>query len=123
MNPFIKLAYEEIELHNRKNADYTQGGDPLGNFNRVADILMPYDLDMSLPECVAAVYMLKQLDAALWMIAQDYEGSVENVATRLQDVSVYAKLMSILHDQTRARRALEEADKDDGDEEELWQRV
>lgn len=95
---FIDMTLDELKLHSEKNKDYAQGGDPLGNFKRVAKILGQYpNLDLSKPEVVAIVYMMKQLDAALWMLSQDYEGKVENVDTRLCDVHVYAKLARILH--------------------------
>lgn len=95
---FYALTEEEVKLHAAKNRDYAQGGDPLGNFNRVAAILALYPgLELAKPETVAVVYMLKQLDAAMWMLAQGYEGRVEGVDSRLRDVHVYAKLVRILH--------------------------
>ena len=95
---FYKITQEEIELHSSKNKDYAQGGDPLGNFKRVASILSLYPgLKPSTPIVVALIYALKQLDAALWMLSQGYEGKVENIDTRLQDVHVYMKLARILH--------------------------
>jgi len=94
---FYKLTEEEIKLHSEKNRDYAQGGDPLGNFKRVSAIKKLYPgLPWESPIGVALGYMLKQLDAALWMISQGYEGEVENVDTRLRDVHVYAKLARIL---------------------------
>ena len=39
---YIELALRDIELHNKKNHDYAQGGDPLGNFQRVSEILSLY---------------------------------------------------------------------------------
>ncbi len=95
---FLKLTEDELQLHSSKNRDYAQGGDPLGNFKRVASILANYpNLDLSKPEIVALVYMFKQLDAALWMLSQGYEGKTENIDTRLRDVHVYGKLARILH--------------------------
>uniref|UniRef100_A0A6M3JZL2 Uncharacterized protein n=1 Tax=viral metagenome TaxID=1070528 RepID=A0A6M3JZL2_9ZZZZ len=89
-----------MELHSEKNHDYAQGGDPLGNFKRVATILGLYpNLRLSNPEVVALVYSMKQLDATLWMLSRGYEGSVENVGTRLGDVAVYTKLARILHEE------------------------
>ena len=93
---FNKLTVEEMELHSVKNQDYTKGGDPLGNFRRVAAILLLYGDIVPYPAMVAIVYALKQLDAALWMMTHDYEGAVESVDTRLRDVSVYMKLARIL---------------------------
>jgi len=39
---------------------------------------------------------MKQLDASLWMLNQGYEGEVENIDTRLQDVHIYAKICRLL---------------------------
>ena len=95
---FYRMTKDEEELHSKKNKDYAHGGDPLGNFKRVAVILAQYpSLSLTDPTVVAIVYMMKQLDAAVWMFCQGYEGSVENMDTRLQDVHVYAKLARVLH--------------------------
>jgi len=95
---FYKLTQDEIELHSAKNKDYTQGGDPLGNFKRVSAIKRLYPgLEWDSPTGVCLGYMFKQLDAALWMLAQHYEGQVENIDSRLTDVHVYAKIARILH--------------------------
>lgn len=95
---FRELTEEELKLHDAKNADYAKGGDPLGNFKRVASILSNYpELDLADPTVVCIVYLLKQFDATLWMLSQGYEGEVEGVDTRLRDVHVYAKLARILH--------------------------
>ena len=95
---YTKLTEEELELHSAKNYDYTKGGDSLGNFKRVANILSNYPgLDLSDPTVVALVFALKQLDVGFWMLAQKYEGEVETVDTRFRDVHVYFKLARILH--------------------------
>ena len=39
---------------------------------------------------------MKQVDACLWMINKGYEGKVESIDTRLQDVHIYMKLARIL---------------------------
>lgn len=95
---FVELTQDELRLHSEKNADYAKGGDPLGNFKRVSTILGLYPkLKLDDPVVVALTYMMKQLDAALWMLAKEYEGEVENIDTRLRDVHIYAKLARILH--------------------------
>ncbi len=101
---FYKMTEDELQLHSDKNRDYAQGGDPLGNFKRVANIFSNYPgLDLSKPETIALVYMFKQLDAALWMLSQGYEGEVEDVDSRLRDVHVYAKIDRILHKEESSR--------------------
>ena len=95
---FYQLTIDEMQLHSDKNRDYTQGGDPLGNFNRVSEIKRLYpNLDWGSPVGVCLGYMLKQFDAALWMLANRYEGEVEDVDTRLRDSHVYLKIARILH--------------------------
>ncbi len=102
---FIGLTLKEMELHSKKNYDYTGGGanEPLGNFYRVAKLLSTYpNLKLSDPTVVALVYMLKQVDSTLWQLHQGYEGQVEGMDGRLGDVSVYAKLAKILYEETRS---------------------
>lgn len=95
---FTEITLQELKLHSEKNYDYAKGGDPLGNFHRVASILSLYPgLNLSNPVVVAIVYALKQLDAVLWMLCQGYDGAVEGIETRLADVHVYMKLARILY--------------------------
>ena len=100
---FNPMTLKEMKLHSEKNYDYAAGGDPLGNFNRVASILAMYKgLSLSDPTVIALVYAMKQVDAALWMLSQKREGKIEDVNSRLGDVSVYVKLAMILHGQGKA---------------------
>ena len=94
---FEELTFKELELYKAKNKDYTQGGDPYGNFHRVSLILALYPkLKVYSPRVIAMVYMLKQLDAALWMMSEGYEGEAENIDTRLTDVHIYVKIARLL---------------------------
>ena len=94
---FDELTAVELELHAAKNADYAGGGDPLGNFKRVAATLAQYPgLRLNDPMVVALVYAMKQVDAVLWLLSTGRDGKVEGIPQRLQDVSVYAKLATIL---------------------------
>lgn len=93
---FVALCLEEMKLHSEKNADYAKGGDPLGNFNRVSAAWKQWGVDKP-PHVVAFEYLMKQLDAVGNMLGQEYEGQVEGVKGRLQDISVYAKLVQILY--------------------------
>jgi hypothetical protein len=93
---FIPLTLKELELHSNKNFDYANGGDPLGNFKRVAALLQQYPyLDLATPQGVIVLYLLKQLDAYLWAKSQAYSPQVEGLNARLQDISVYIKLLMI----------------------------
>ena len=101
---FYKLCEEEMNLYGLKNNDYTFGGDPMGNFKRVACILALYPgLKLSNPATVGIVYLCKQFDAALNMLSKQYEGKVEGQKERLQDVSVYSKIISILIEEQKKR--------------------
>ena len=94
---FIPKSVAEMKLHSEKNHDYAFGGDALGNFKRVADILSHYPgLKLDDPPTVALIYMLKQLDAYLWIKSNGHAIKVEGIESRLGDVSVYSKLINIL---------------------------
>ncbi len=94
---YEELTQKELELYQKKNKDYTQGGDKFGNFKRVSCILSLYPkLSLAAPQVIAIVYLMKQLDAALWMLSEGYQGEVENIDTRLTDVHVYAKIARLL---------------------------
>lgn len=97
---FLPITLKEMELHSAKNHDYAKGGSPLGNFERVAAILALYpNLKLSDQRVVALVYAMKQLDAVLWGLNSNIEHKVEGLASRLQDISVYAKIvMCMLED-------------------------
>jgi len=97
---FREMALEEMELHSQKNHDYAKGGDPLGNFYRVADIFQQYpNLSPADPRVVAIIYMMKQLDCTLWFMNEGFEGQVEGFDDRMRDVGVYAKLIRIIHEE------------------------
>ena len=97
---FIEKSLDEIKLHNNKNFDYAAGGDPLGNFKRVANILSMYpNIDLADAAIVAMVYTLKQLDAYLWIKSNGHIARCEGSAARLRDISVYAKLIEILDEE------------------------
>ena len=94
---FVDATLDELSLHSRKNKDYAGGGDPLGNFRRVAAILSQYPgLDLSQPSTIALIFALKQVDAIFWALCRKEELSVESVDDKLRDVSVYYKLARIM---------------------------
>ena len=65
---YIPILLDMMELHNSKNHDYAAGGNALGNFERVSVLLGQYpNSKLSDPFVVAITYMMKQLDAVLWM--------------------------------------------------------
>ncbi len=95
---FVPITLNELDLHNKKNHDYAAGGDPLGNFKRVATILAQYpNLDLADPRVVALIYALKQLDAVLWMLSNGHTAQVEGLNPRLGDISVYSKIVMCMN--------------------------
>ncbi len=99
MKTYQDLTRDELDLYNKKSKEYTGNqGDPFGNFKRVSYILSLYPkLNLADPQVVAMVYMLKQLDACCNMFSENYDGEVEGIVDRLRDISVYAKLVILLH--------------------------
>jgi hypothetical protein len=100
---FISLCLREMDLHAKKNHDYSggRGHDPLGNFRRVAKILSMYQgLQLQNPEVVAITYLLKQLDAILHLLSNGHHVRVEGIDDRLRDIAVYTKLIQIILDET-----------------------
>lgn len=98
-HPYFYELTEAIQiLHENKNRDYAIGGHPLGNFQRVSAILQTYPhMDWSTPEGVAVVYMLKQIDAYLWMKSQGHQSTTgEGIMPRLKDVMIYAGILSCI---------------------------
>lgn len=94
---FLPITLKELELHSVKNHDYAKGGPALGNFDRVSAILALYpNLKLSDRRVVALVYALKQLDAVLWGLSENIEHKVEGLNARLQDISVYAKIIQCM---------------------------
>lgn len=99
---FLPITLRELKLHSEKNHDYAKGGPPLGNFTRVAAMLEMYPrLSLSDPRVVALVYALKQLDAVLWGPSEQIEHKVEGLDARLQDISVYAKLVMCMNSEEK----------------------
>lgn len=100
---FLPISLGEAALHSDKNHDYAAGGDALGNFDRVASILALYPgLKLSDRKVVTLVYCLKQLDAVLWGLSQSIAHKVEGLTSRLQDISVYTKLvMCMIRDEVK----------------------
>lgn len=94
---FVAKCIQEMNLHSNKNFDYAAGGDPCGNFLRVANILKMYPgLKLSDPAIVAFIYALKQMDAYLWIKSNGHKTKSEGKSERLRDISIYAKITDIL---------------------------
>lgn len=99
---YIPTVLNDMELHSRKNEGYAGGGDPLGNFHRVASICRLYPgLDPGNPVVIALMYELKQLDCQLWSLSRGSEDSMEGFEKRGQDRSVYTVLERILYQEVQ----------------------
>ena len=97
---FIEKSLDEIKLHNDKNYDYAFNSDPLGNFKRIANMLSMYPgLNIADAAIVAMIYALKQIDAYMFLKANQHKAKCEGTAARLRDISVYAKLIEILDEE------------------------
>ena len=94
---FIPDLVDLAKLHSDKNHDYAKGGDPLGNFDRTAQIMRLYpEFPWASPHGSATVQMLKQLDAYLWMQSAKTEAKVEGPDPRLRDIQVFAGIIRII---------------------------
>ena len=96
---FYKILDELSELHSIKNHDYASNQRPLGNFERVAELIDKYNL-LNAP-CdtkvkVAIIYMLKQFDCFMNALGKGKKMKVEGLSERLRDVEVYSILIEIL---------------------------
>jgi hypothetical protein len=91
------LTLEELQLYSDKNHDYAAGGDPLGNFKRVAAFFAMYpNLSLTDPAVVALAFAMKQVDAYCWLKSNGHEAMVEGLDQRLLDITVYTKLVRLL---------------------------
>ncbi len=105
---YIAITMKEMEGYNTKNFDYAAGGDPNGNFLRVASILSFYPgIRMDDPRAVAIIYLLKQLDNVLWSLSRGFEGKLEDIDSRLLDIHVYAKIARVLNNRLKAGDCVE----------------
>lgn len=90
---FIPIMLGQMELCSQKNQAYAGGGNALGNFYRVAQILSLYPgFPYNTPEGVAFTYALKQLDCEAHSMSQNLEDEVEGYKGRTDDQAVYANL-------------------------------
>ena len=102
MRDFEQLTMQELSLYKSKNKDYTQGGSAYGNFERVSAIFALYpNLKLSDPRVVCLAYLMKQLDAVCNMLSMSYEGKIEGIEDRARDISIYAKILILLHQENK----------------------
>lgn len=101
---FHEFCRSLSDLHNKKNYDYAKGGRPLGNFERTAAIKQLYPgLDWTTREGTALDYMLKQLDAYMWLKCQGHATRTgEGPLPRLTDVGVYTGIIYAMEQENLA---------------------
>lgn len=99
---FVDKSVEKLILHDRKNGDYAGDDDPLGNFNRVAQIMRLYDLNPDNPADYCLILAMKQIDAIMSLRSRKSPGHVESLKDRAQDVSNYYTIFEILLDEERS---------------------
>jgi len=101
---FYKLLDELEELHSRKNKQYANQDDPLGNFKRGSQIvkkLFHPDIQED-PDRLAAAYAIvlatKQVDGAIEIIAENKTDTPDSLQEKLRDVSVYFAIIDCIED-------------------------
>lgn len=85
-----ELIAEAERTNQTKGRDYTQDGDILRNFYRVAERVKISPLQ------VVAVYVLKHLDALDTFVATGKLASSEPAASRVMDIFLYAALAAAI---------------------------
>jgi hypothetical protein len=96
-----EILDELAELHEKKNRDYASANDPLGNFRRVS-ITTCGLLNQNIPSwyhpaVVAMMYMSKQYDAMVEMVANNkVQGQAEGLIDKMKDIAVYAVITMVL---------------------------
>ena len=94
---FVGIAYDMMHLHNDKNRQYASGGHPLGNFQRVANIMRNYqNLEQGDPAVALIGMVIKQIDNILWSLDQKRFYKQEQVMAHLGDVAVYFTILQCM---------------------------
>lgn len=95
---FYKILDELKELHDRKNSQYANSEDPLGNFRRasklVEKLLNPTIENKSL--AYRLILMSKQIDGVFDMIGESKKNTVDEIEDKLMDIAVYSIIGIIL---------------------------
>lgn len=91
---YRQLCEKEIEIHDKKKAAYTGGGDPLANYQAAADFAGIH----------VALVMLSRMQEKMYRLKLVAEGAVSNDGDTVEDacldISVIAKLLAIELSQT-----------------------
>lgn len=91
---FNDMMLDQMELYSRKNTNYAGGGSPLGNFNRVANMMKSYpNLQQGDPAVALIGMVVKQIDNVLWALNTAKFYSSESIDEHLADISVYMNIL------------------------------
>lgn len=92
---FFKLLEDCADLHERKNKQYADVNDPLGNFRRGSQICKKFfhpdiqDDPMRLAAAYCIILATKQIDGVIEIIAQNKKDTPDSLQEKLRDVLVY----------------------------------
>lgn len=91
---FNDMMISQMELHDRKNKNYAGGGNPLGNFLRVAKIMSSYpNIPHGDPATAVIGMVIKQWDNILWAMNTGRFYSEGSIDEHLADISVYMNIL------------------------------
>ena len=94
---FYKILDELKELHNKKNYQYANQTNPLGNFSRVSQLCSKLLKDtINKPLAIALINMAKQVDAVYDIVGEGKTDTIEAIEDKLKDIAVYAIISIIL---------------------------
>ena len=94
---FAKYLLEDIKLHSAKNFSYAHGGPPLGNFQRVANIMSNYPkFPIDKPKGVLYMNMMKQLDSIMWAMCNEKTPPKDHE----QDLTIYSGIARCMNNAT-----------------------
>jgi hypothetical protein len=95
---FYEILEELKELHDKKNMQYANSSNPLGNFYRTGKLcekLFKEGIDNK-PLVMALAYMAKQIDGVYDIVGESKKNTVDSLKDKLMDVAVYSIICMIL---------------------------
>lgn len=98
---FYEILEELGELHSRKNAQYADLENPLGNFQRGSNIvkkLLNSDIKNK-PLAYALILASKQMDGVMEIVGESKENTPDSLKDKLYDIAVYSIIAVILSEE------------------------
>lgn len=88
---FNELMLQQMELHSEKNRGYAEGGSPLGNFDRAAQIMNLYpNFPVWSAQGMLLMYVLKHFDRIMWDMSIGRPFPSDDACA---DISVYMNIL------------------------------